>query len=77
MAEKGVKEGIVAGVHAAEVVELITRQVSEMDQGIELAAEGGWGGRVKKQKLQLAACVEGRLREVEKLLAAALPTEGV
>ncbi|HPA39992.1 MAG TPA: hypothetical protein PLV04_14685 [Phenylobacterium sp.] len=77
VAQFDLNAGAKAGVHAAEVVELITRQVSEMEQGIELAAEGGWGGRVKKQKRQLAACVEGRLREVEKLLAAALPTEGV
>lgn len=69
--------GTKAGVHAAEVVELITRQISEMEHGIELAAEGGWGGRVKKQKRQLAASVEGRLREVDKLMQAALPTETI
>lgn len=77
IAQFDLNAGPKAGVYAAEVVDLVTRQIAEMEGGIELAAEGGWGGRVKKQKRQLAGCVEGRLREVEKLLAAALPTEAV
>ena len=77
IAQFDLNSGPKAGAHAAEVVELVTRQIAEMEGGIELAAEGGWGGRVKKQKRQLAGCVEGRLREVEKLLQAALATENV
>ncbi|WP_304164062.1 hypothetical protein [Phenylobacterium aquaticum] len=69
--------GAKSGKQAATVVELVTRQIAEMEGGIELATEGGWGGRVKKQKGQLAGCVEGRLREVGKLLGAALPTQQV
>lgn len=54
-------------------VHLTTRQVSELEGSIELNRENGWGKRIVAQKQSLAALIEGRLREAEKLLAKALP----
>jgi hypothetical protein len=66
-----------AGLAAGAVVELITQQIAELENAIDLGREGGWGGRVHKQKSSLASAVEGRLREVDKVMEAALPTQGV
>ena len=66
--------GPAAGQKAGDVVALITEQIAEIENAIELGREGGWGGRVQKQKKSLAAVVEGRLREVEKVVNAALPS---
>ena len=56
---------------------LITEQIAEIENAVDLGREGGWGGRVQKQKKALAGVVEGRLREVEKTVAAALPSHMV
>lgn len=66
-----------AGLAAADVVETITLQITEIENSIELARETGWGHRVHKQKTSLAAVVEGRLRELDKVLANALPNHKV
>lgn len=66
-----------AGRDAGATVELITLQIAEMENAVELGREGGWGGRVQKQKLGLAAVVEGRLRECEKVIGLALPSQSV
>jgi hypothetical protein len=58
-------------------VELITQQIAEMENSIELARDGGWGARVQKQKQSLAGVVEGRLREIDKMVAQALPSQQV
>ncbi|MES2340908.1 MAG: hypothetical protein V4597_04470 [Pseudomonadota bacterium] len=66
-----------AGRDAGATVELITLQIAEMENAIDLGREGGWGGRVQKQKKGLAAVVEGRLRELEKVIGHALPSQTV
>ena len=58
--------GIAAGKRAGETVELITQQIAEIENAVDLGREGGWGGRVQKQKKSLAAVVEGRLRKSRK-----------
>lgn len=65
--------GPAAGRAAGKTVEQLTLQIAELEQSLELAREGGWGGRVAHQKHQLAGAVEARLREAEKAVAAALP----
>jgi len=62
-----------AGREAARLIELITHQTFELEACIELTRETGWGHRIVGQKKALANSVEGRLREMEKLVAAALP----
>jgi hypothetical protein len=69
--------GPAAGRAAGATVELITQQIAEMENSVELGREGGWGGRVQKQKQGLAGVVEGRLREIDKVVAQALPSEKV
>ncbi len=66
-----------AGRDAGAVVELITLQIAEIENSVELGKEGGWGGRVQKQKKSLAGVVEGRLRECDKVIGAALPSHAV
>ena len=69
--------GVQAGRDAGAVVELITLQIAELENSIELGKEGGWGGRVQKQKKSLAGVVEGRLREADKVIGLALPSQSV
>jgi hypothetical protein len=69
--------GPTGGLAAAATVETLTLQITEIEDGIELAREGGWGGRVQKQKQTLAAVVEARLRELPKIQNAALPSHKV
>jgi hypothetical protein len=69
--------GVAAGQAAAAMVETLTLQISELENAIDLAREGGWGGRIQKQKQTLASVVEGRLRELAKLQNAALPSQKV
>lgn len=65
--------GPAAGRAAARLVELITQQTFELEVCIELTRDHGWGQRIVGQKKALANTVETRLRELEKLVAAALP----
>ncbi len=67
--------GAQAGRAAAALVTLITEQVFELEVCIELNREHGWGHRILGQKQSLAGVVEGRLRDAEKLVTAALPTQ--
>ena len=52
-------------------------QVAELENAIDLGREGGWGGRIQKQKQSLASVVEKRLRELPRLQLAALPSQKV
>lgn len=70
-------EGAASGARAAEVVETLTLQITELENGIDLGREGGWGGRIHKQKVKLASVVEDRLRELAKLQGLALPSHKV
>jgi hypothetical protein len=60
---------------AAKQVEVVVQQVLEMETCIELNREHGWGARVHKQRSNLAAVVERRLKEAERAVAEALPTQ--
>jgi len=59
---------------AGALVELITQQHFELEGCIELTRDHGWGHRIVGQKKSLASIVEGRLRDSEKVIGAALPT---
>lgn len=69
--------GPAAGSAAAATVETLTLQISELENAIDLAREGGWGARIQKQKQTLASVVESRLRELAKVQNAALPSHKV
>ncbi|WP_372785173.1 hypothetical protein [Phenylobacterium sp.] len=64
-----------AGRAAAGLVTLVTEQIFELEVSIELNRETGWGQRILGQKQSLAAVVEARLRDAEKLATAALPMQ--
>jgi hypothetical protein len=64
-----------AGRAAGKTVELLTLQISEIEDSLEMGREGGWGGRLANHKKSLASTVEWRLREAEKAVALALPTQ--
>jgi hypothetical protein len=74
VAELDLDGGAAAGKAAGQVVEVVTHQIMELEETVELSREGVWGARVAKQKKALAATVEASLRAVEKAAAAALPT---
>lgn len=63
-----------AGRAAARAVERITERITELAGAIELDREGGWGRRVAGQKAALATAVEARFKDLERAVAAALPT---
>lgn len=69
--------GRASGAAAAVIVETLTLQITELENAIDLRRDGGWGGRIYKQKQALAGVVEGRLRELAKLQSAALPSHRV
>jgi hypothetical protein len=66
--------GPAAGREAAERIGLITEQTFELEVCIELTRDQGWGKRIMDQKKTLASVAEARLKDAEKLSAAALPT---
>ena len=63
-----------AGRAAGRLVELITQQAFELEVCIETTRDHGWGQRIVGQKKALASAVEVRLRDLDKLVAAALPS---
>lgn len=67
--------GPAAGRSAAKLVEEITLEIAELEECIQMARNGIWGGRLAKQKGALASVVESRLKETEKVALAALPTQ--
>lgn len=64
-----------AGRQAGKKVELITLQIAELETCIDLSKDHGWGHRISKQKTTLASVVDGRLRDTDKHVVAALPTQ--
>jgi hypothetical protein len=69
------EDGAETGRAAGRQVGLIARQAAELENCIALTRSKGWGLRVFNQKKALANLVERRLREAERLTAAALPME--
>lgn len=66
-------DGVAAAKAAAQRVELVVQQFMEIENSLDMQREQGWGLRVHKQRAALAAVVEGRLREAEKVAEEALP----
>jgi hypothetical protein len=66
-------DGLPAAKAAAQRVELVVQQFMEIENGVDLSRDHGWGLRVHKQRAALAAVVEGRLREAGKVAEEALP----
>ena len=69
--------GIEAGMAVCQAVLGATLEVAEFEQWIALAKDGPWGTRLTSQKRALALAVEGRLKEVEPAVVAALPSTPV
>lgn len=67
------EEGVAAARAAADMAELVVRQMLEVETSVDLDREHGWGQRVHKQRLRFVEVVEGRLREAEKAVTEALP----
>jgi len=67
--------GPAVGRAVGQLVELITQQTFELECCIELTRDHGWGQRIVGEKKTLASVVEGRLRDGEKLVGAALPIQ--
>jgi hypothetical protein len=60
---------------AAVQIELVTRQMLELESCATLSREQGWGLRLIGQRRRLADVVERKLREAERATDAALPTQ--
>ena len=56
-------------------VNIAGQEIAEFDKCIELSREGPWGMRLTQQKRSLALVVEGRLKSVEREIAAVLPVQ--
>jgi hypothetical protein len=65
--------GAPAAIAAARQVDQITLQSNELETFVTLSREEGWGQALVKHRKSLAAIVESRFREAEKLFADALP----
>ena len=65
--------GAAAGQFAASATEIAVSQIAEIETNFELNRERGWGNRVQKQRLRLAAVVESQLRAAEAATLDALP----
>ena len=65
--------GAAAGQFAASATEIAVSQIAEIETNFEMSRERGWGNRVQKQRLRLAAVVESQLRAAEAATLDALP----
>jgi hypothetical protein len=65
--------GPLVGKQAAGTVALAVTEINEFEQWIQLGRDGGWGQRIFEYKRNLAAVVEGRMKEAEGALNTALP----
>lgn len=65
--------GAAAGQFAASATEIAVSQIAEIETNFEMSRKRGWGNRVQKQRLRLAAVVESQLRAAEAATLDALP----
>ena len=65
------------GAEIATSILVATSMMAEFEQGLTLSREGPWGSRIVEQKKALAGAVEGKLREVDAAVGAALPWQPV
>ena len=61
------------GQAMARITEIAVGQIAEIETNFELTNKHGWGNRAHKQRLRLAAVVEGQLRDAEAAALEALP----
>lgn len=61
------------GQAIARTAEIAVAQIAEIETNFELTNKRGWGNRAHKQRLRLAAVVEGQLRETDTTALNALP----
>lgn len=64
-------------VAVAHTVQVMTVELSEIDQSFHLTPTGLWGRRVAQQKRSLATAIEGLLKTADGLVAQALPMQSV
>jgi hypothetical protein len=69
--------GRAAAHAAAQAVHVVTVEIAELEQSIQLAAEGAWGQRLSRQKKALAALIEAQLKASVAAVALALPLQTV
>jgi len=74
ISELDVDGGPAAAIQAARLVDDITAQANELESGVTLSREGGWGKTLLKHRKTLASVVESRFVEAEKLFEQALPS---
>ena len=67
--------GEARGVETAESIGIAVQMIAEFEEWLTLSKDGPWGQRINGQRRALAMTMEGRLREVEPAVAAALPTQ--
>ena len=65
--------GAAAGQSVASATEIAVSQIAEIETNFELSRKRGWGNRVQKQRLRLAAVVESQLRAAEAATLDVLP----
>ncbi len=65
--------GAAAGQFAASATEIAVSQIAEIETNFEMSRKRGWGNRVQKQRLRLAAVVESQLRAAEAATLDVLP----
>ena len=65
--------GAAAGQFAASATEIAVSQIAEIETNFEMSRKRGWGNRVQKQRLRLAAVVEGQLRAAKAATLDVLP----
>ena len=69
------EDGADAARKLAKLAKLVVQQVLEIETGMDLQRDQGWGLRAVKQRASLASIVESRLREAEKVSLEALPMQ--
>lgn len=70
------RAGAPAGKRAAEAVRLISAQIAEFEESIDLKREGPWGARVAQLKALTAQKAEAIIAKADAAVAEALPLKG-
>jgi hypothetical protein len=73
LAEYELDGGPERGAEIGRSLRVATQAMAEFETALDLAPTGPWGGRIMRQKRELAAAVEVRLKMLDEVLGAALP----
>jgi hypothetical protein len=65
--------GAAAASSAAELIQTVSTEASELEASVSLSREQGWGRTLLKHRKGMADAVEGRFRECERSFNQALP----